>query len=188
MVTGGWNSKGYREFREFAPDVDSTIKYFDTQTDTDGRSGITASFTVDVGDPNEDGRLTGQEINAPGFRFIDQVTAHATVGADVDLRADVSIAGSAAIPHVMTIFHYSQTFADVTITAASGFVLTGPQKPTISFEDVTTYFRKLGITRQKTPERMILVEGDFPRTPSGKIKKHELRAALRAESQAAATS
>jgi acyl-CoA synthetase (AMP-forming)/AMP-acid ligase II len=58
----------------------------------------------------------------------------------------------------------------------------------ISLDTVTAHFRQLGITRQKTPERVILVEGDFSRTPSGKIKKHELRAALRAEAQAAAAS
>jgi acyl-CoA synthetase (AMP-forming)/AMP-acid ligase II len=56
---------------------------------------------------------------------------------------------------------------------------------TMTLEDVAKYFREAGMSRVKTPERLIVVEGDFPRTPSGKIKKHELRAALRAEAAAA---
>jgi acyl-CoA synthetase (AMP-forming)/AMP-acid ligase II len=56
---------------------------------------------------------------------------------------------------------------------------------TISLDDVTAHFRQLGITRQKTPERVIQVD-DLPRTPSGKVKKVDLRATLRAP--AAATS
>ena len=131
--SGSWQL----EFQEFAPDVNPALKYFSSQTDTDGRSGITASFTVDVDDPNHDGLLTRTEINTPGFKFIDQVTAHANVSADVDLRADVSIAGSAAIPHIITIFHYSQTFANADISVASGIQTSGPGKPTIIFEDVT---------------------------------------------------
>jgi non-ribosomal peptide synthetase component E (peptide arylation enzyme) len=56
----------------------------------------------------------------------------------------------------------------------------------ISLESVSAYFRSLGITRQKIPERVILLEEDFPRTPSGKIKKADLRAGLRAEHAAPA--
>jgi acyl-CoA synthetase (AMP-forming)/AMP-acid ligase II len=48
----------------------------------------------------------------------------------------------------------------------------------IRLEDVQAHFRTLGITRQKIPEHVVLVD-DFPRTPSGKIRKNELRDALR---------
>lgn len=44
----------------------------------------------------------------------------------------------------------------------------------LSLEDVQRHFAKAGVARQKTPERLELV-ADFPRTPSGKIKKHELK-------------
>lgn len=54
----------------------------------------------------------------------------------------------------------------------------------ITLLDVQRHFRELGITRQKTPERVIQVD-DFPRTPSGKIKKVELRDQLQAEGRAA---
>jgi len=52
----------------------------------------------------------------------------------------------------------------------------------LTLADVQAHFRAQGITRQKTPERVIVVE-DFPRTPSGKIKKVDLREQLRAEAK-----
>jgi acyl-CoA synthetase (AMP-forming)/AMP-acid ligase II len=39
------------------------------------------------------------------------------------------------------------------------------------------HFDALGAARQKTPERIEVLD-EFPRTPSGKVKKHELRALL----------
>jgi non-ribosomal peptide synthetase component E (peptide arylation enzyme) len=53
----------------------------------------------------------------------------------------------------------------------------------LTLGEVDAHFRKLGATRQKTPERVILVE-DLPRTPSGKVKKMDLRAMLREEEPA----
>ena len=47
--------------------------------------------------------------------------------------------------------------------------------PTV--EAVSAAFRALGVARHKTPERIELVE-EFPRTPSGKVQKAELRARL----------
>ena len=54
----------------------------------------------------------------------------------------------------------------------------GAAPPTL--EVVAAHFASLGIARYKTPERLVLVD-DFPRTASGKIKKNELRDALRSE-------
>ncbi len=50
----------------------------------------------------------------------------------------------------------------------------------LTLGDVDAHFREIGATRQKTPERVIVVD-DFPRTPSGKIKKVDLRQQLRDE-------
>ena len=63
------------------------------------------------------------------------------------------------------------------------FVVAGPGV-TITLEDVAAHFRQLGITRQKTPERVIQVQ-ELPRTPSGKVKKTDLRASLRTPAEAA---
>lgn len=54
----------------------------------------------------------------------------------------------------------------------------------ITVETVTAHFKEQGVTRQKTPERVIVVD-DFPRTPSGKVRKVDLRNQLKAEAQAA---
>jgi acyl-CoA synthetase (AMP-forming)/AMP-acid ligase II len=48
----------------------------------------------------------------------------------------------------------------------------------ITAADVDAHFRAIGMTRQKTPERVVLVD-DLPRTASGKVKKAELRDQLR---------
>ena len=48
----------------------------------------------------------------------------------------------------------------------------------LSVEQVDQAFREFGVARQKTPEKLVLVD-DLPRTASGKVKKAELRALLR---------
>jgi len=55
----------------------------------------------------------------------------------------------------------------------------------LCLEDVRAHFARAGIARQKTPERVVVVE-DLPRTPSGKVRKIDLREQLRAEARAAA--
>jgi acyl-CoA synthetase (AMP-forming)/AMP-acid ligase II len=49
----------------------------------------------------------------------------------------------------------------------------------LTLDAVRAHFVAAGVARQKTPERIVLVE-DFPRTSAGKVKKFELRAQLRA--------
>lgn len=57
--------------------------------------------------------------------------------------------------------------------------------PGLTLEAVRAHFATAGVARQKTPERIVLVD-DLPRTPSGKVKKTDLRERLRAESPAQA--
>lgn len=45
---------------------------------------------------------------------------------------------------------------------------------TLDLEQVSEHFAAAGVARQKTPERLVIVD-DMPRTPSGKVKKFELR-------------
>jgi acyl-CoA synthetase (AMP-forming)/AMP-acid ligase II len=53
---------------------------------------------------------------------------------------------------------------------------------TLELEAVQQHFAAAGVARQKTPERLIEID-DLPRTPAGKVKKHELRAGLLAEAE-----
>ncbi|MEN9316150.1 MAG: hypothetical protein RIS35_2543 [Pseudomonadota bacterium] len=48
----------------------------------------------------------------------------------------------------------------------------------LSLADLTKTIESAGVARQKLPERLVTVE-DFPRTPSGKIRKDLLRADIR---------
>ena len=49
---------------------------------------------------------------------------------------------------------------------------------TLSLEDVKAHFGEMGVARQKTPERLELVD-ELPRNSSGKVLKQELRARAR---------
>jgi acyl-CoA synthetase (AMP-forming)/AMP-acid ligase II len=50
---------------------------------------------------------------------------------------------------------------------------------TLSLDDVRAHFQDQGVAKQKTPERIEIVE-QFPRTLSGKVQKHILRRELEA--------
>ena len=57
------------------------------------------------------------------------------------------------------------------------FVMLRPGR-SLTLDDVRNHFAGLRVARQKTPERLEVV-ADLPRTPSGKVKKYELRERLR---------
>jgi acyl-CoA synthetase (AMP-forming)/AMP-acid ligase II len=48
---------------------------------------------------------------------------------------------------------------------------------TTKIEEIKSFFAKAGVAKQKTPEQLMFIE-EFPRTPSGKVKKAELRKLL----------
>ena len=56
--------------------------------------------------------------------------------------------------------------------------MVGPETETPSLEAVRTHLRDAGLSKQKWPEE-IRAADDLPRTPTGKVKKHELRHLLR---------
>jgi acyl-CoA synthetase (AMP-forming)/AMP-acid ligase II len=58
----------------------------------------------------------------------------------------------------------------------------GQTAPTLA--GMRAYLEPAGLARQKWPEHVREVEGDFPRTPSGKVQKYVLRRQLRAEHEA----
>ena len=57
------------------------------------------------------------------------------------------------------------------------FVIPAPGCEAPTVDDLVEHFAREGAARQKTPERVVVVE-DFPRTAAGKIKKNELRQEL----------
>ena len=61
------------------------------------------------------------------------------------------------------------------------FVVPRPElRDTLALAALQELFLRLGIAKQLTPERLILVD-ELPRTAAGKVKKHELRTRIRAE-------
>ena len=65
---------------------------------------------------------------------------------------------------------------------ACAFVRASPGATVPTLSAVREYLEGAGLTKQKWPEE-IREEQEFPRTPSGKIKKFELRARLREEAE-----
>ena len=61
------------------------------------------------------------------------------------------------------------------------FVILRPGR-SLCLDDVRAHFAGRKVARQKTPERLEIVD-DLPRTASGKVKKFELRERLRAEKE-----
>jgi acyl-CoA synthetase (AMP-forming)/AMP-acid ligase II len=55
-----------------------------------------------------------------------------------------------------------------------------PGAATPTLDDVRAALGAADLARQKWPEEVHQIDGDFPRTPSGKVKKFELRAQLHA--------
>jgi non-ribosomal peptide synthetase component E (peptide arylation enzyme) len=61
------------------------------------------------------------------------------------------------------------------------FVVPRPeQRATLAIAALKDFFIQLGVAKQLTPEKLVLVD-ELPRTAAGKVKKHELRAQVRAE-------
>jgi non-ribosomal peptide synthetase component E (peptide arylation enzyme) len=56
------------------------------------------------------------------------------------------------------------------------FVITASNQP-LTLEEVFAHFKAQGVAKQKTPERVEIVEA-FPRTLSGKVQKYVLRRAV----------
>ena len=63
---------------------------------------------------------------------------------------------------------------------ACAIVRLRPGADPVTLEDVTRHLEEAGLARQKWPEELRTVD-DFPRTASGKVRKVDLRARLRAE-------
>jgi non-ribosomal peptide synthetase component E (peptide arylation enzyme) len=59
------------------------------------------------------------------------------------------------------------------------FIRLRPEAADLSSDQLRRHFMDAGLSIQKTPEYIVFVD-DFPRTPSGKIMKGELRSRTRA--------
>jgi acyl-CoA synthetase (AMP-forming)/AMP-acid ligase II len=122
--------------------------------------------TEDIGVLDEHGFLTitdrKKDIIIRGGENISAVEVEEQLAA-MDGVADVAVV---AAPH--------PTLGE----QAAAFVRPAPGGPPVDLDDVRQHLAGTGLARQKWPERLIVVE-ELPRTPSGKVKKEELRRRLR---------
>ncbi|MGH3970521.1 MAG: AMP-binding enzyme, partial [Mycobacterium sp.] len=61
------------------------------------------------------------------------------------------------------------------------FVVVNPGQQ-FGVTDAADHFQRCGLARQKTPERIVVVD-ELPRTASGKVQKHLLRQQLKQSDQ-----
>jgi acyl-CoA synthetase len=52
---------------------------------------------------------------------------------------------------------------------------------TLTLEDLREHLAERGASKEYWPERLVVVEGDLPRSSGGKVAKGQLRERLRAE-------
>ncbi|MEV0580205.1 AMP-binding protein [Streptomyces sp. NPDC050392] len=103
----------------------------------------------------------------------------------VDRKADVIIRGGENISalEVEEVLLRLDGVAEAAVVAApdprlgeraAAFLRMRPGRPAPGLDEVRRHFERAGLARQKWPERLHCVD-DFPRTPSGKVKKFALR-------------
>jgi acyl-CoA synthetase (AMP-forming)/AMP-acid ligase II len=141
-----------------------------------------------------DAALTDQAIDADGWYHTEDLAFCSPDGyyTIADRKKDIIIRGgeNVSASEVEEVLLRLPGLSEVAVVAAPdprlgehgcAFVSTIPGHEAPSLADVRAHFEVAGIARQKWPEDLRVVT-DFPRTPSGKIKKQALREELRTES------
>jgi acyl-CoA synthetase (AMP-forming)/AMP-acid ligase II len=140
-----------------------------------------------------DAALTHQAIDADGWYCTEDLAFRSPDGyyTIADRKKDIIIRGgeNVSASEVEEVLLRLPGLSEVAVVAAPdprlgehgcAFVSTIPGYEAPSLTDVRAHFESAGIARQKWPEDLRVVT-DFPRTPSGKIKKQALREELRSE-------
>jgi acyl-CoA synthetase len=110
-----------------------------------------------------------------------------------DRRKDVIIRGgeNVSAAEVEELLVGMEGIAEAAVVAAPhprlgeqvcAFLRLAPDAHRIELDRVQEHLREAGLARQKWPEQLRVVE-EFPRTPSGKLKKELLRQRLRDEAR-----
>jgi len=98
---------------------------------------------------------------------------------------DVIIRGGENIPvaYVENVLYEHPDIASVAVIAvpdprlqerACACVVLNPEADVLTFAQLQDYLREKGVAKQYWPEKLVVLE-DFPKTPSGKIQKFQLR-------------
>lgn len=90
---------------------------------------------------------------------------------------------------VENVLRFSPAIRDISIVGmpdsrmgerCCAFVITAPNRATVTLEDLQCFLKERGVTPYKWPERLELVT-EFPMTPTGKVRKEDLRRQIEAK-------
>lgn len=156
-----------------------------------GETGEILSRGADLFFGYVDAKLTTQALDKEGWYHTEDLAVLDAEGyiTIVDRKKDIIIRGGENISasEVEEILLRMPGLSEVAVVAAPdarfgehscAFVTLTPDASAPSLDEVRSYFRRAGVARQKWPEEIQMVD-QFPRTPSGKIKKQQLRDQLR---------
>lgn len=146
-----------------------------------------------------DASLTVTAIDADGWFHTEDLGSRDADGyiTIADRKKDIIIRGgeNVSAAEVEEVLVRMPGVAEVAVVAAPdarlgehtcAFYSSAPGAGPISLDAVISFFRDAGIAKQKWPEEVRPI-ADFPRTPSGKIKKQDLRQRLRDEAAPTST-
>jgi acyl-CoA synthetase (AMP-forming)/AMP-acid ligase II len=141
-----------------------------------------------------DSALTAKAFDAEGWYRTEDI---GVLDADgfltiTDRKKDVIIRGGENISAAeveQTLLAHCESISEIAVVSGpdakygehpTAFVLLRSASQSVTLEDLRAAAAEAGLGRQKWPEELHIVT-EFPRTPSGKIKKRELRDSLRAQ-------
>ncbi len=183
----------HRKYTEGTPMAGCEVRLVDDdgRDVADGEIGEILSRGAELFFGYVDPALTAATIDADGWYHTEDLAVRGPDGyiTVVDRKKDIIIRGgeNVSATEVEEVLLRMPGLSEVAVVAAPdsrlgehgcAFVATIPGRPAPSLEEVRAHFAAAGLARQKWPEELQVVT-DFPRTPSGKIKKQVLRDELR---------
>ncbi len=188
----------HRKYTEGRPLEGCEVRIVDNAGDDvpDGTVGEILSRGADLFFGYVDAAMTARAIDGDGWYHTEDLAVRDSEGyiTIADRKKDIIIRGgeNVSASEVEDILLSMPGVSEVAVVAAPddrlgehgcAFVAPRPGNPVPSLEEVRAHFDAVGVARQKWPEELRSVD-QFPRTPSGKIKKQELREQLRREASA----
>jgi acyl-CoA synthetase (AMP-forming)/AMP-acid ligase II len=183
----------HRKYTEGRPMAGCEIRLVDEAGHdvADGEAGEILSRGPELFFGYVDPALTDAALERDGWYHTEDLAVRGSDGfyTIADRKKDIIIRGgeNVSATEVEEVLVRMPGLSEVAVVAAPdprlgehgcAFVATIPGNSPPTLQEVRSHFERAGIAKQKWPEELRVVD-DFPRTPSGKIKKQALREELR---------